>query len=113
MIFLRPSGAITIAFAAFPLLSAVGRWQMTLFLTAHRRDHRLAAPLTASLVGARWTRDAAFREGRRLRRRHHHDSQCCLVDLVVVYRICVVRMLRPQMGSRLVPGSVGPMERPF
>ena len=48
---------------------------MTLFLTAHRRDHRLAAPLTASLVGARWTRDAAFREGRR---RHHHDQQSVL-----------------------------------
>lgn len=75
MVFLRPSGAIAIAFAAFPLLSAVGRWQMTLFLTAHRRDHRLAAPLTASLVGARWTRDAAFREGRR---RHHHDQQSVL-----------------------------------
>jgi hypothetical protein len=73
----------------FRCWSAVGRWQMTLFLTAHRRDHRLAVPLTASRsckVGA------AFREGRR----HHHD-ECCLVGLVVVYSnvLCVAS---PQAG---------------
>lgn len=72
--FLRPSGAVAIAFAACRLWAG---WQMTLFLTAHRRDLRLAAPLTAILARARW---AALREGRR----RHHRNKCCLVGLVVV-----------------------------
>ena len=54
---------------------------MTLFLTAHRRDHRPAAPLTASrslVQGGRGRGGRTFREGRRCRRRRRHHDNCCL-----------------------------------
>lgn len=89
-------------------------WQMTLFLTAHRRDHRLAAPLTASLPGARW---AALLEGRRRHRDTRHDSASG--ELLPggprrrVLELCYYRALLRRSSSRVSCLVVGPNDGPF